>query len=218
MKKALCILLLSCLCFPALTACGKIDYSEYLSDVRSDVFCAETEEFTLTLSCVSREHPFLADGIASERSDLVEIVLNDGGTGGVDYEIYVLGDTVWGGDMAFRNVSGDYYYSRGTDAFPEGNVSLRIQWGDETRELTVTSIKNENTLTVNEALQSALDYEKDAVSTLTRNGAFCGEIFVRLLRRDKTYYYVGIADTTGKTISLLLNSETGEILARRISG
>jgi len=38
---------------------------------------------------------------------------------------------------------------------------------------------------------------------------------VRLLRRNTNYYYVGIVDTDGKTISLLLNSETGEVLARR---
>lgn len=39
---------------------------------------------------------------------------------------------------------------------------------------------------------------------------------MRLLRRDKNYYYVGITDCTGKTISLLLNAETGEVLARRV--
>ncbi len=208
---------MSCLCLPMLSACGKTDYSESLSDIRSDVFRAETEEFTLTLNCVSREHPFLTDGVASPRSDLVEIILNDGGTGG-DYEIYVLGDTVWGGDMSFRNVSSDYYYSRGVDAFPEKSVSLRIKNGDMTQEITATSIKNEKTLSVNDALGKALEHEKEAVDLLTQNGAFCGEIFVRLLRRDKTYYYVGIADTSGKTISLLLNSETGEVLARRVTG
>lgn len=44
-----------------------------------------------------------------------------------------------------------------------------------------------------------------------------GEFHVRLLRRDANYYYVGIVDGKGHTISLLLDSETGETLARRES-
>ena len=50
---------------------------------------------------------------------------------------------------------------------------------------------------------------------MTRGGVFYGEFHVRLLRRDKTYYYVGIVNSKGDILSLLLDSETGEILARR---
>lgn len=206
------------LCMTALCACGnKCDYTDYLSDVRSDLFCAETENFSVTLSCVSREYPYVSDGVASAKTDLVEIVLKSesGGT----YEIYILDDTVWGGEMSFRNVSGDYYYSRGTERFPEGSVSLRVvRNGKEETTVTATSVKNENTLSVDGALSSAIQAEGDTVGALTKDGLFYGEIYVRLLRRDKNYYYVGIVDKTGRTVSLLLDAETGEVLARRVSG
>ena len=216
MKKVICALLTACFAF-ALTACGDYDYSAHLSDVRSDLFCAETDEFSLALSCVSREYPYVSDGVASEKSDLVEIVLT--AKVGEDYEIYVLGDTVWGGDMSFRNVTGDYFYSRGVNEFPHDSVSLRVEWngGEEARELTATSIKNDKTLSVKQTLDAAIAAEQDTVNAIMKNGVFCGELYVRLLRRDKTYYYVGIVDTAGRTVSLLLDSETGGVLARRVT-
>lgn len=214
MKKAFFAFLPVCLVF-ATTACGDYDYSAHLSDVRSDLFCAETEEFNVTLSCVSREYPYVSDGVASDRTDLVEIVLTSDAS--EDYEIYVLDDSVWGGDMSFRNVTGDYFYSRGVNGFPKDSVSLRVEWdgGNEIRELTATSIRNEKTLSAEQALAAAVAAERDTVTALMKNGVFCGELYVRLLRRDKTYYYVGIVDTAGRTVSLLLDSETGDVLARR---
>ena len=50
---------------------------------------------------------------------------------------------------------------------------------------------------------------------MTQNGKFNGEFRVRLLKRDKTYYYVGIVGKDGGELSLLLDAESGALLARR---
>ncbi len=99
--------------------------------------------------------------------------------------------------------------------FPEGSVTVQIKWEDETRELTATSVKNEKTLSVNEILEYAIKAEKETVKQMTRDGNFLGEFYIRLLRRNINYYYVGITDLNGTTVSLLLDSETGEVLAKR---
>lgn len=214
MKKWLLYLFMLTLITSVLTACGKTDYTLYISDERSDLFCAETEKYTVTIACIEREHPFLMDGVVSPRSKTVEVVLVEKEIIGGEYEVYFLEDMPRGGEMSFRSVSGDYYYSRGVEEFPSGMVSLRIVGGEETVELAATSVKNENTLTAMQALSFAIAAESDAISKMSEDG-FCGEFHVRILRRDKTYYYVGIVDRQGGTISLLLDSETGAILARR---
>lgn len=204
------------LLLPALAACGgKYDYSQHISESRSDIFRAETEEFTLTLSCISREYPFASDGIACPKSDLIEISLVPVQAQIADYSVYVIGDVVWGGETSFRNTFGDFFYSESVESFPQESVNLRVEWGEETREITATSVKNGDTMSVNEALGFAVSAEKEHISRMTKNGVFCGEFYVRLLRRDKNYYYVGIVDPDGETLSLLLDSETGEVLARR---
>lgn len=205
-------------CLFSLSACGKYDYSAHLSDVRSDLFVAETEEFTLTVSCSEREKPFLNDGIAASKVKTVEAVLAEKKPSGGEYELYFLEDVPKGGDMSFRNASGDYFYSRGVETFPEGSVSVRIVKDGQPRELVATSVRNEKTLTPAEALEKAVGAEGAALDGMRQGGAFQGEIHVRLLRRDKTYYYVGFVSGAGKTVALLLDSETGEVLARRESG
>lgn len=221
MKKRLSVILLSIMLiifsFFVLSACGKYDYYVHVTDERSDLFCAETEEFFLTVSCVYREHPFLADGAVSPRAKTVEAVLTEKTPSGGEYEIYFLDDVSRGGEMSFRNVSGDYFYSRGVEEFPQGTLSLRIVKDGTSQEIAATSVKNENTLSTREALEKAVASEPEYIGRLTVDGKFHGEFYVRLLRRDKNYYYVGIVGKDGVILSLLLDSETGETLARRES-
>lgn len=213
--KRLILFLVLLLSLPlTLAGCNRIDYYDYVSDERSDLFCAETETFSILISCVFRERPFLTDGVVSAKSKSVEAVLTEKEPSGKEYEIYFLEDVPRGGEMSFRSVSGDYAYSRGVEEFPSGSISLRVICGEERVELMATSVKTEKTLSAREALEFAVEAEKETVSRMSA-GEFCGEFHVRLLRRDKNYYYVGIVDTQGGTLSLLLDSETGAVLARR---
>ena len=206
-------LLFSLLVLLPLAGCAKTyDYTAHLSEIRRDIFLAETEEFTLTLSCAEREHPYASDGVACPRSMLMEAVLIPKDKSVESFTILLDG---WGGEMSFRNVRGDWFYSQGVTSFPEGSVSLRISWEDGETEVAATSVKTENTLSCKEALARAVEEEKALVKSMTREGAFRGEFYVRLLRRDKNYYYVGIVNEAGETVSLLLDAESGEVLARR---
>ncbi len=215
MKKPISAFLLILSMLPALTACGGYDYSAHISAAKSDLFCAETDEFTVTVSCVSREYPYVADGITCPMNSVMEVSLVPAKSQICDYEVYLLGETTWGGETSFRTYAGDYFYSESVRKFPEGSVTVQIKWEDETRELTATSVKNEKTLSVNEILEYAIKAEKETVKQMTRDGNFLGEFYIRLLRRNINYYYVGITDLNGTTVSLLLDSETGEVLAKR---
>lgn len=215
MKKPISAFLLILSMLPALTACGGYDYSAHISEAKSDLFCAETDEFTVTVSCVSREYPYVADGITCPMNSVMEVSLVPAKSQICDYEVYLLGETTWGGETSFRTYAGDYFYSESVRKFPEGSVTVQIKWENETRELTATSVKNEKTLSVNEILEYAIKAEKETVKQMTRDGNFLGEFYIRLLRRNINYYYVGITDLNGTTVSLLLDSETGEVLAKR---
>ena len=211
MKKFTALILLTGL-LPLLAACKKSpDYFSYVSELRSDLFIASEEEFSLTVACISREYPYINDGIKAPLSDVVEITLEGDAD---EYSVYLMGKENIGGEMSFRNTRGDFYYSQGVKAFPQGSVTLRVEWEDNSREIVATSVKTEHTLSPKEALERALDTEKTALERMSADGGFRGEFYVRLLRRDKNYYYVGIVDTNGSMISLLLDSESGEVLAR----
>lgn len=217
-RRYFALMALTC-AIPALTACGKAyDYTQHLSEVRTDIFRAETENYTVTISCVSREYPYLMDGISCPRSDLLEISLLPVAAAIGRYEVYVSGggmERELGGEALFRNAHGDFFYSEGVTLFPEGSVNVRVLCGEEEFSLTATSVKNEHTLTAEQALAAAIGAERERVDRMTGKSGFEGEFYVRLLRRDRTYYYVGMIGTDGSLLSMLLDSETGEPLARR---
>ena len=100
------------------------------------------------------------------------------------------------------------------DAFPEGRANVTVRYAGTEHTLAATSVKNEETLSPGEALAKGIAAEKETMERMRKNGVFCGELCVRLLRRDKNYYYFAITDGTER-ISLLLDGETGEVLARR---
>ena len=209
MKKLPTLILLLGLA-PLVSACAKkTDYFDYVSELRSDLFVASEEEFTLSVACITRESPYINDGIKATMCQVIEITLD----GDAD-EYSVLLDGGVGGEMSFRNTRGDFYYSQSVTSFPKDSVNLRVEWEGNTREIVATSVKTEHTLTPQAALDSALKGEQQTLERMKTDGAFRGEFYVRLLRRDKNYYYVGIVDTKGKMISLLLDSESGQLLAR----
>ncbi len=214
MKKSFLSLILLCGLMPVLSACGGGDDTAYLSEARSDLFCAETEAFSLALACVSREYPYIADGIPCEMSDLVEITLEDR-QDAEDYRVFVLGEREYGGEMSYRSIRDDYFYSQGVDVFPQGSVSLRVEWEGGSCEVAATSVKTADTLSVKDALKKAEEAVPEQMKALRQDGRLNAEFYVRLLKRDKPYYYVGITDRDGNTLSLLLDGATGEVLARR---
>ena len=210
-KHTFCVLALAGL-LPLLSACAPYDYTDRVSEIRSDLFLAETDDFSLTVTCVSREYPYADDGIPCPMTNTVEVSIVPVEAFSGTVEVYC--EDGWGGEASFSAVFGDYRFSQGVDAFPESSVSLRVVWGDEDIELAATSVRTETTMTPKEALSVIVEAEKETLERMKRDGAFCGEFCIRLLRRDKNYYYASVTDGTERT-ALLIDAETGEILARR---
>ncbi len=217
MKKVLWAVALALLLSLSLAGCTKTyDYTVHLSEVRRDIFRAETEAFEVTLSCVEREHPYASDGIACPKSKLMEAVLIPADKSAENFTL-TLGGEDWGGEMSFRSVEDDWFFSASCENFPSSEVTVTVEWDGQKQDIVATTVKNEGTMSAEEALEIAIGHEEEAVKALTKDGVFTGELRVRLLRRDVNYYYVGIIAPNGKTISLLLGAESGEVLARRES-
>ncbi len=215
----LCPLILVLFLFLLFCAVGcqkKIDYLNYASEIRKNIFLAKTDTFSLRIYDSVKESPYAPDGVPQERFSRLDAYLHTPeGNKSVHFTFTFEGEN-YGGEMSYDNVRGEYYYSASI-SLPEGVMSLpcKIRYGEEEYEMTASSVLTEATLSPRAALTALQKQDSEVFTSMTDKYGFAGEIYLRLLYESAPYYYVGIIDRQGKCIAFLMNAETGKVLAKR---
>ncbi len=199
-----------------LSACSKApDYTEYVSELRSNIFLAETDGFALRIYSVKKESPYISDGIAqpcNERTEIYLVALQ--GDKSCQISFTVNGKS-YGGEMSFDNVKAEYYYYCPLDTSALTEISVQIHYGETQVELTAKSVFNKDTLSPFSVLTLLINAEKELFDSLTDKYGFAGEIYIRLIYEDAPYYYIGVIDRNEKITAFLINATSGKILAKR---
>ncbi len=216
--KFLCaVLLLLCALCGAFGCKTAVDYTEYISELRSNIFLAQSEEFSLRIYAVKKESPYVADGVCEEVSPRMEVyLLAPEGAQTVTLSLLLDGNEV-GGELSYDNVKGEYFFSRTLELSGYSTLPCTLRYGEKEVKLTATSVLTERTLPAEVVLKNVRENAPELFSSLTDKYGFAGEIYIRLLYEDAPYYYVGVLDRTGKAYAFLLSGETGKLLAKRES-
>lgn len=211
-------LLLSFFCLPFFSSCKtEIDYFDYVSELRSNIFLAKTEEFDLKIYATKKESPYAADGVPRECFSRLEAYLvAPEGDKTVCLEM-VIEENTQGGEMSYDNIKSEYYYACPLDVSSLSAISCVITYGERKIELIASSILTDKTLSPQSALEKIKTENSELLSSMTDKYGFAGEIYMRLLYEDAPYYYVGVINRNGGCHAFLMNGETGKILAHRQS-
>ena len=213
--RALCLLLVCIFSFALLGCKNKVNHFDYVSELRSNILLAQADGIRLTAYAVTRETPYLADGIPQDKTTTAEFRVSAPAGETSLYISFSLNEKEYGGDMSFDNVKMQFYYSCNLDLSRVQQLPLTITCGDAKLEMTAQTVLTENTLTPQQILKALSDAEPQLFTDMTDKYGFKGEIYLRLIHEDANYYYVGIIDRTQKIRAFLLNAETGKILAKR---
>ncbi len=200
----------------ALGGCKEtIDYADYVSELRSNVFLAEADGFSLRVYAVERETPYLADGSPRETTSRFEAHLIAPSYEKTCTLSFIADGNAYEGEMSYDTVKGEYYFSRTLDVSALQTIACEIRHGERTVSLSAHSVVTDDTLSPKEALYRLCEKEKEFFTAMTDEYGFAGEIYLRLLYEDAPYYYVGVVSKGGKTTAFLLNGKTGKLLAKR---
>ena len=210
--------LLAILVFATFSACQKeLDYFQYVSELRDNIFLAETEELSLRIYSVAKEQPYAPDGVPQTTNRRIEAYLIAPEGDETCRLSFTVDGREYGGEMSFDNVKTEYYYACALDVSALSAIPCRIEYGEKVFELTANSVRTADTLTPKNVLKNLKETETELFSSLTDKYGFAGEIYLRLIYEDSPYYYVGVIDRTGKVHAFLINAVTGKILAKRTS-
>ncbi len=194
------------------------DYTQYVSEYRSEIYIAENEGFSLTAFFVEREYPYAADGICAQKESLAEIYM----TAPDNTEEYVLSFTVngekYGGDMSYDSVYARFSYSESVGAVSLASLAFTISYDGTETVLEASSVKTGNELTMPGIVAKLAEQKPDLFAGLTAGSVFNGELCVRLVWNEKCYWFVGVISADGWADYFLLDAETGEIMAERTHG
>ncbi len=192
-----------------------VDYFDYVSELRSNIFLAREGDFSLRVYTTVKESPYAADGIPGECVARTEIYLL-APEGNQTVEIaFTAGKREFYGEMSYDQVKREYYYFCPADISSLSSLPCKITCGENELSLQAESVLTENTLSARESLQKLFAEEKELFSSMTDKYGFAGEIYLRLIYEDSPYYYIGVVNRKGETHAFLLNAETGKILAKR---
>lgn len=200
------------------SSCQKtIDYYDYVSECRSNIFLAETDEFSFRAYALVRETPYNSDGVVMQTAPRFETYfIAPSGDKECTLTFRVNGKE-YGGDMSYDNVKAEYYYFCSLDVSTATEIDVSILYGETSLSLTAKSVLQDDILSPKVALEKLCLAEKQFFTDMTDEYGFAGEIYLRLLYEDDPFYYVGVIGKDGKTTAFLLNAKTGKVLAKRQS-
>ena len=192
-----------------------MDYTPYISELRSNILLAEAEDLSLRIYAVDKEIPYQADGIPRETTNRLEAYLHAPDGSKPCNLSFSFEDRDFYGEMSYDNVKAEYFFSCTLDVSKETELACRIEYGEKTVEMTARSVCNENTLTASNILSILEAEEQELFTAMTDKYGFSGEIYMRQIYENALYYYVGIIERSGVVHAFLINAQSGKILAKR---
>ena len=192
-----------------------VEYFDYVSELRNNIFLAEHGDLQLRIYSVTKEYPYAADGVAHEQTARTEVyLLSPDGTKNYTFRLQNGGEE-YGGELAYDNVKSEYFLSFTLDVSAEKELPCILTCGEEKISLTASSVLRNETLSPKDILSNVYTCAPEVFDSLTDKHGFAGEIHLRLLYEDAPYYYVGVIDRNGTIHCFLVNAANGKVLAQR---
>lgn len=212
MKKISAIAAAAVLTVCALSACSpKTDYTEYISEMRSEIYLYKDDETDLKIYCVRREQPYNADGICGDMCDLIEIYAQFANScESVEISLFD-----YFGEMSYQAVDRQFFSSYSAPAFLCDGVDVTLNIDGNTKSVRALNVLDSGVISCERALDCVMEHDRELFEALTSNGSFAGEIYIRLLYDEGCYYYVGVCDREKNITAYLLDGGIGKVIATK---
>ena len=200
---------------PLIRSAKALDYFDYVSELRSNILVAQTQNYALKAYAVEKEYPYSPDGIPRDITKRAEIYFTAPSGDKTCHVAFSVNGTPYQGELSYDNVKAEYFFSVSADISTLKSLDFQITYGEEKVNLTATTVKKETTLSPRQVLDKLRENAPSVFTELTSVDGFVGEIYIRLICEVEPYYYIGLIQKSGEIQAYLLNSNTGKILAHK---
>ena len=226
MKKKIFTLLLAFVSIFVLSAWGKnkFNLTDYIVEERNQLFTASDDIYNVTLSTGLRETNYCLDGVVNELTDfaILSLCRNDNKPLATDSYAYIvkIGEETITGFLNKNETDNNYSTDLELCIPQESVINVKISFTGYSfnKDLENTS----NTFNIDQA--TALNIANTELEENIKNIAHSANIeVVSKIVKDfsssdiKNYYwYVGVISNKGETLGILIDSNSGEIIAKKV--
>lgn len=227
MKKKILIVALFVLCLFGFVGCGKskINLADFLIEQRENLFTACDDLYSVSFSTGMRESNYSFDGVINEKVPFGVLTLtrnqnlplaNDTYT----YVVTINAETHTG----FLEKGNNNSYSADLEVNTVGDESINVQisFTGYTFNQNLTNTSSNFQVDGQTALNIAQKELGENVANLMKDKNVKIEVVMKLMKDfsnedlQSYYWYVGIISTNGDTLGLLVDANTGDIIAKKI--
>jgi len=207
---------------PALFGCFQTPMEKYehlISELRDNVFIAQSARYSVSIITGKREDPFIMDGHAGGMRDFTVITV-DPAAGENTYAYRV---TINGKEYAGKLLAHPFAktYSADIQALSlDTEIALTITTDGQSETLTAKSVKTEQMISCEKAVEIAEKKLKNAIGGFRVNGVMNCEIYVRLMSNpiDNSggyYWYVAFIGEDKTIYAALIEPVSMQVVAVR---
>ena len=226
MKKKILILFLA-ICSLTLVACGNkgLTLKDYLIEERQTLYTAQDDLYTASFSSGMRENNYSFDGI---KNDMVEFGIicfarTDSKTMAKDHYAYTvkINEQTYTGNLQQSELDNSYSADIQVCAPADATVSVQIDFTGYTFNKEMANTTAEFAIDHNKALDIAGKELKQSMKNLSSDKNNKMEAVMKIVKDTSTeashyYWYLGVVSTNGDVLGVLVDSTTGEIIAKKV--
>lgn len=228
MKKKLLIFTLLAVCVLGLTACGKssINLGDYLIEERDNLFTANDSLYNVSFSSGMRESDYNFDGVITDKVEfgVLTLMRNDAEALANDNYTYIvtINEEKFTGLMEKSPVDNSYAVDLGVKVSNDATIVVSINFTGYTFNQTLVNTSNDFSVDKNTALEIANNELKEDVKNITSDKNTKIEVVMKILKDYSTedlknyYWYVGVVSSNGETLGILIDANSGEIIAKKV--
>ncbi len=229
MKKILLILTLA-LSMAAFVGCGsnkkaETNFNNHLIEIRNNLFAGDDGTYYATVCTGEREQDYALDGVVNELVPfgIVTLARLDNERLGNDeypFTLIINGENVVG---TLEKSPYDNTYSADIEQViaDDAEIELKVVVDGSNFSQTLSNISSTFAINKDNAITIACDELSDSIKTLSKEKGSYSEAFIKILKdysgeSNRYYWYVGIISPEGKTSGVLIDTNSGDIISKKV--
>lgn len=228
MKKKIFVFIMFAVCLITFSACKKteLDLKNYVIEQRENLFTASDDLYNVSFSTGLRESDYNFDGIVNEKVPFGVLTLTRNNNLPLANDTYTYVVTIneesYTGFLEKSNTNNSYTTDLEVNTTGDEIINVQISFTGYTFNQNLTNTSSEFQVDTNTALDIAEKELKDDINNLIQDKNVKIEVVMKIMKDYSSaelknyYWYVGIISNNGDTIGILIDANSGEIIAKKV--